>query len=82
MTAEAITAFHEAYQKDSSPSPSSHYQLAMALNQNGENPAAVQEFKTALANGPSQNVKSQIEALLQKTPPKSRYPGAERMELC
>jgi tetratricopeptide (TPR) repeat protein len=75
MTAEAITAFHEALQKDSSPSPEVHYHLAMALNQDGEIPAAVQELKTALASHPSQNDKAQIEALLQKL---VQPPGAER----
>jgi tetratricopeptide (TPR) repeat protein len=75
MTAEAIAAFHEALQKDSSPSPEVHYHLAMALNQNGEIPAAVQELKTALASHPSQNDKAQIEALLQKL---AQPPGAER----
>jgi tetratricopeptide (TPR) repeat protein len=82
MNAEAITAFHEALQKDSSLSPTGtpqtpelHYHLAMALNQNGEIPAAVQELKTALASRPSENDKAQIEALLQKL---VQPPGAER----
>jgi tetratricopeptide (TPR) repeat protein len=75
MTAEAITAFHEALEKDSSPSPEVHYHLAMALNQNGKIPAAVQELKTALASHPSENDKAQIEALLQKL---VQPPGAER----
>lgn len=66
MTAEAISSFREALQKASSPSPAFHYHLAMALRQNGEIPAAVQELKTALANNPSKNDENQIKALLQK----------------
>jgi Flp pilus assembly protein TadD len=66
MTAEAIAAFREALQEDSSPSPAFQYHLAMALQQNGEIPAAVQELKTALANNPSKRDENQIRALLQK----------------
>jgi tetratricopeptide (TPR) repeat protein len=66
MTAEAISSFREALQKDSSPSASLHYHLAMALHQNGEIPAAVQELETAVANNPSKRDENQIKALLQK----------------
>jgi Flp pilus assembly protein TadD len=65
---EAIAAFREALEKEPSP-PAFHYHLAMALDRNGEIPAAVRELKTALANHPSQNDKSLIEALLQKLAP-------------
>jgi len=75
MTAEAIATFHEALQEDSSPSPNHHYHLAMALNQNGEIPAAVQELQTALASDPSQNDKEQIQALFQEL---VQLPGARR----
>ena len=65
MTVEAIAAFREALQMASFP-PHFHYHLAMALNQNGEIPAAVQELKMALANNPSSSDREQIQALLQK----------------
>jgi tetratricopeptide (TPR) repeat protein/Zn-dependent protease with chaperone function len=66
MSAEAIAAFREALQEDSSPAPAVHYHLAMALFQNGETPAALRELRTALANNPSPSDREQIKALLQK----------------
>jgi tetratricopeptide (TPR) repeat protein len=65
---DAIAAFRNALRSEPD-NPTFHFHLGMAFSQKGDRNAAIQEFKTALANHPPQDVEASIRRLLETIAP-------------